>query len=72
MRTFLLETEITCPQCGFKKIETMPTTACQWYYECDGCKTLLKPLPGDCCVYCSFGSVKCPPLQVGTGCCNTA
>ncbi|WP_349666169.1 GDCCVxC domain-containing (seleno)protein, partial [Sinorhizobium sp. 6-117] len=24
---------------------------------------LLRPRPGDCCVFCSFGSVKCPPVQ---------
>jgi hypothetical protein len=27
------------------------------------CKTLLRPKPGDCCVFCSYGSVKCPPMQ---------
>jgi hypothetical protein len=37
--------------------ETMPTTdACQFFYECKGCGTLLKPNPGDCCVFCSFGT----------------
>jgi len=24
---------------------------------------VLRPLPGDCCVYCSFGDVPCPPIQ---------
>ncbi|HEY8623011.1 MAG TPA: GDCCVxC domain-containing (seleno)protein [Casimicrobiaceae bacterium] len=55
---------ITCPQCGFAKRETMPTDACQFYYECEGCKALLRPKPGDCCVFCSFGSVNCPPMQM--------
>jgi hypothetical protein len=40
----------------------MPTDACQFFYECSNCKTLLRPKPGDCCVFCSYGSVKCPPL----------
>ncbi|MEN1783291.1 GDCCVxC domain-containing (seleno)protein, partial [Pseudomonas aeruginosa] len=26
--------------------------------------------PGDCCVFCSFGSVKCPPIQQQLGCCS--
>jgi hypothetical protein len=41
----------------------MPTNACQFFYECTNCKTLLRPKPGDCCVFCSYGSVKCPPKQ---------
>jgi len=65
-----LLSEITCPQCGFKKVEQMPTNACQWYYACEGCGELLKPLAGDCCVFCSYGSVDCPPIQVGDGCCS--
>ena len=69
MRTLTLESVITCPQCGFQKLEVMPTDACQFYYECAGCKTLLRPKQGDCCVFCSFGSVSCPPVQEARGCC---
>lgn len=70
MQGIALESKITCPECGFSKVETMPTKACQWYYECEECKALLKPLKGDCCVYCSYGTVKCPPIQEGSSCCN--
>lgn len=67
----ILESTITCPVCDFAKTETMPTDACQFFYECAGCGTLLRPRPGDCCVFCSFGSVPCPPIQEGgkPGCC---
>lgn len=65
-----LESVITCPACGVAKQETMPTNACQWFYECESCHVLLKPLPGDCCVFCSYGTVKCPPIQQGTPCCK--
>lgn len=54
---------ITCPQCGFAKEESMPTDACQFFYQCTNCGAALKPKPGDCCVFCSYGSVKCPPKQ---------
>lgn len=64
-----LTSVITCPQCGFSKKEEMPTTACQYFYECDQCHTLLKPKPGDCCVFCSYGSEDCPPVQQGNYCC---
>ena len=48
----------------------MPTDACQFFYECKGCGTVLRPLPGDCCVFCSYGSVPCPPIQGGANCCD--
>ena len=64
-----LESEITCPNCGHRKKEIMPTDACQFFYECENCRAVLKPRQGDCCVYCSYGTVKCPPLQVGKHCC---
>jgi hypothetical protein len=44
---------ITCPECSHVESETMPTNACQWFYDCKGCGVLLKPKTGDCCVYCS-------------------
>ena len=64
----ILKSLIKCPNCGHSKEEVMPTNACQFFYECEKCKTLLKPKEGDCCVFCSFGSVKCPPIQE-SGCC---
>lgn len=64
-----LQSTITCPHCGFQKIETMPTNACQFFYTCEQCKTRLKPKEGDYCVYCSYGSVKCPPIQMNKNCC---
>ena len=64
----ILMSEVTCPDCGHRKIESMPTDACIYFYECEECGTLLKPLTGDCCVFCSYGSVKCPPIQLGESC----
>lgn len=43
----------------------MPVDACLWFYECEQCGSLLLPKAGDCCVFCSYGSVKCPPQQDG-------
>ena len=44
----------------------MPTDYCQYFSECPHCKNNLKPKYGARCVYCSYGSVKCPPIQKGT------
>ena len=31
--------------------------------ECSQCDFVLRPKAGDCCVYCSYGSVPCPSIQ---------
>ena len=64
-----LTSTLTCPECGTKTTDTMPTEACQYFWECPGCGVVLKPKPGDCCVWCSYGTVPCPPVQAGDGCC---
>src|ERR1700730_11043951 len=56
-------------ECSYQAVETMPTDACQFFYECKGCGERLKPLAGDCCVFCSYGSVPCPPIQSNLRCC---
>lgn len=70
MIELIMESEIKCPFCRHQKRETMPADACQWFYECHSCHKLIKPKSGDCCVYCSFGTVKCPPIQTGSSCCS--
>ena len=68
MKAVLLST-LTCPECGHQKEETMPTDSCLYFYECSNCKTRLNPNQGDCCVFCSYGSLPCPPIQSDRGCC---
>ena len=41
----------------------MPRDAGQFFYERVNCKAVLRPKRGDCCVFCSYGSVKRPPMQ---------
>jgi len=63
----ILTSTITCPFCGFAKQETMPENACVHFYQCSSCLRLLRPQAGDCCVFCSHGSVRCPPRQLEAG-----
>jgi hypothetical protein len=63
----VLKSVITCPKCRFSKAETMPLDACLFFYECEQCKTVLHPKPEHCCVFCSYGSVRCPSQQEGAG-----
>lgn len=65
----ILESVLTCPECGHAETEQMPTDACQYFYDCKGCGAVLKPKQGDCCVFCSYGTVPCPPIQADRGCC---
>jgi hypothetical protein len=51
----------------------MPTDACVFFHRCAGCGAMLRPKAGDCCVFCSYGSVPCPMKQVdatGGDCCQ--
>ncbi len=63
------ESKITCPTCGHSKVEKMPLNACEFFYSCEKCDDLLKPKKGDCCVYCSYGTTPCPPIQKNSSCC---
>jgi hypothetical protein len=58
-----LQSTLTCPNCGHKAMETMPTDSCLFFYTCTNCAKRLRPLDGDCCVFCSYGDVACPSIQ---------
>jgi len=58
-----LTSEITCPKCGFKKTETLPTDVCVIKYTCQKCGEVLHPKEGDCCVFCTYGDHMCPSKQ---------
>ena len=66
----ILESIITCPHCRYQESETMPTNSCEYFYTCKACNELLKAKKGDCCVYCSYRTTPCPPIQRDKNCCN--
>ncbi|HEU0246877.1 MAG TPA: GDCCVxC domain-containing (seleno)protein [Gaiellaceae bacterium] len=53
----MLGARITCPQCGFSKVERMPTDACQYLYRCEGGRSSARH------VFCSYADAVCPPKQ---------
>jgi hypothetical protein len=69
MTSVQLEATLTCPECSAVQTETMPTNACQFFYTCPSCAAWLRPLPGDCCVFCSYSDQLCPPKQADDGNC---
>jgi hypothetical protein len=68
----VLASVLTCPHCGHRSTESMPVDACIFFFDCPGCGAMLRPQPGHCCVFCSYGSVPCPPVQAERGCCGSA
>ena len=73
--TTLIST-LACPACGHRAAETMPANFCLYVYDCPGCGAILRPKAGDCCVFCSWGDIPCPPVQqdgrnggAASGCC---
>ncbi len=68
-KAIITESDLTCPECGHVETLTMPQDSCMWFHPCASCQTVLRPKPGHCCVFCSYGSVACPPVQAGEGCC---
>lgn len=58
-----LYSTLTCPSCGARWSAEMPTDACVIVCDCAACGMVLRPLTGQCCVFCSYGDVSCPPAQ---------
>ncbi|MGQ9926521.1 MAG: GDCCVxC domain-containing (seleno)protein [Chloroflexaceae bacterium] len=57
------QSTITCPACRHQQAEIMPIDACLFFYECTACKRMLRPRAGDCCVFCSYGTARCPSMS---------
>ncbi|HEU5099679.1 MAG TPA: GDCCVxC domain-containing (seleno)protein [Roseiflexaceae bacterium] len=63
MRLKITIATLTCPGCQMQTTHAMPTNACLVVLRCRHCDLLIEPKPGDCCVFCSYGDVPCPPMQ---------
>jgi hypothetical protein len=69
MSAIVTTATLICPECGVSTREEMPTDACRFFWICPACARRLRPLPGDCCVFCSYADQVCPPKQSGDDCC---
>ena len=61
-----LASTLVCPSCGHRESETMHEGVRQYFYKCKACGKVLKPMRGDCCVFCSYADVPCPDTQMYT------
>lgn len=55
-----IQATLTCPMCKAEQIAEIPSDSCVPFYKCGKCGQLIKAKAGDCCVFCSYGSKKCP------------
>lgn len=55
---------LKCPYCGHIEVIKMPKDNCLYFHQCKNCEKLINPKPGDCCVFCSYGDVPCPSIQL--------
>jgi hypothetical protein len=64
-----LRSTLICPYCGHAETLTMPRDACVVRHDCARSRAAMRPKPGDCCVFCSYGDAPCPPAQADNTCC---
>ncbi|MBT3653611.1 MAG: sulfurtransferase TusA family protein [Euryarchaeota archaeon] len=64
MSKFESKSNLTCPVCKTSEKLNMPTDQCIIVHNCINCNEILQPKNGDCCVFCSYGDVPCPPIQL--------
>jgi hypothetical protein len=55
---------VTCPVCKTQVQEVMIPEIVKTIYHCPICLTWLSPKKNDHCIYESYGSVNCPPIQI--------
>jgi len=63
MDKYIYVSTVKCPSCGFERQETMLEGSTVHFYLCHNCDILLKTKEDECCIFCSYGSVPCPPNQ---------
>ncbi len=71
MADLTFDSRITCPGCKAHDTVTMPVDECVTDWACPACGHGLSASGDDCCVFCAFGTVECPPQQIPKygGCC---
>ena len=63
MTITILQTIMKCPNCRTTETVTMDPKIPGDFFTCKECEKTHEPRLGDCCVYCSYGSVNCPAVQ---------
>ncbi|MCW3076432.1 MAG: hypothetical protein JWO32_1041 [Bacteroidetes bacterium] len=63
-KSIKIKSVVVCPVCKFKRELFMAANHFLKVYECEECNALLKTDKKQCCIFCSYGSVPCIPVQM--------
>jgi len=58
-----LHSTITCPHRSGQTKQEMSIKSYVYFFDCPPCGKQFKPVAGDCCVFNSYGDMKCSPIQ---------
>jgi len=62
-KNLILETMLKCPHCSVEQRATMPVSGMKMAQDCRFCNETMIAKQGSCCVFCSYGIIKCPDAQ---------
>ncbi|WP_420870118.1 GDCCVxC domain-containing (seleno)protein [Catalinimonas alkaloidigena] len=54
---------LRCPICKHQILKRMPLEKTISEFVCMNCSSIIKTKRHECCVFCTYGSVKCPRAQ---------
>jgi hypothetical protein len=63
LKTVKIETILSCPYCGKQQRVFMSLSGVKSSLYCFFCEQKIFSKDGVCCVFCSYGSAKCPVAQ---------
>ncbi len=69
MTAVVLRSTLPAPSVGTGRRRSLPSTRARGSPSARAAHGAASP-GGDCCVYCSYGTSKCPPMQAGTSQCS--
>ena len=70
MLDYIKVSKVIGPECGFTKEEETDIDTSLQFYECVNCGKVVTPFRDDCCIFCSYGDVPCPSVQMEIKCCH--
>ena len=54
---------LKCPHCGAEQNANMPSAGRKMALSCRSCNIIIFKKQESCCVFCSYGEIKCPVEQ---------
>jgi hypothetical protein len=62
-KNLIFGTTVKCPHCGVERTAIMPSMGRKMALSCPSCNKIIFKKEDSCCVFCSYGIIKCPVEQ---------